>query len=67
MKMTMEDLGTGQRVNVTRQRGDDFNHDFTGFIKGFHGDFVTVEDQDGDCWDCVPEQLSFNSDEHMHD
>lgn len=49
---------TGGTVNVQRNNGDQFNHDFTGTVKGTHGEFVIVEDQDGNCWDCDPSQLS---------
>jgi hypothetical protein len=44
-------------VHVTRRSDDDFNHDFTGDVVGYHNGCVTVRDQDGDCWDCEPEQL----------
>jgi len=64
--MTLEDFVAGDNVNVERLEGDQFNHDFTGHVKGFHDKYVTVEDQDGDCWDCVPAQLSFSSDDIMH-
>jgi len=68
MLNTVEDygFGIGDAVNVTRVEGDQFNNDFTGRVVGFHGECVTVEDQDGDAWDCEPWQLSFNSDEYMH-
>src|SRR5579862_120780 len=59
--------GVGAKVNVAHQPGDMFNHNFTGTIKGIHGEFITVEDQDGDAWDCSPYQLTFNSDAYMHE
>jgi hypothetical protein len=37
--------------------GDDW-HEFQGTVKGFRkGNLVTVEDQEGDCFDCYPDQL----------
>lgn len=56
----------GVSVNVTRVQGDNFNYDFTGTVIGYHNGYVTVSDQDGDCWDVEQEQLSFNSDEYCH-
>lgn len=63
--MTVEDFGVGNMVNVDQIEGDQFTHDFTGWVRGFHDGYVVVEDLDGDCWDCAPSQLSFCSDEHM--
>lgn len=66
---TIEDFGKGDFVNVKRLPDDDFNHDFSGHvvqIKRIRGDLIVVEDQDGDCWDCIPEQLSHCSDDYMH-
>jgi hypothetical protein len=62
----IEDFQKGQCVNVISREGDYFTNDFTGIVKGFHRGCVTVEDADGDCWDCDPEQLSYCSDEYMH-
>ena len=59
-------FSVGDNVNVCRWPCDQFNNDFTGHVKGFHGEYVTVEDQDGDCWDCEAGQLSFSSDDVMH-
>lgn len=66
MKDTQDYFTVGTAVNVTARPGDMFTHNFTGTVKGYHGEFVTVEDQDGDCWDCEPEQLEFNTDSVMH-
>ena len=55
----------GDRVNVKAYAGDLFDNDFTGTVVGCHGDFVTVRDQDGDCWDCEVEQLSFCNNEYI--
>lgn len=62
-------LYKGDSVNVTRKEGDQFNHNFTGHVKkvDFKKNLITVEDQDGDCWDCDPDQVSFSSDGEMHD
>ena len=57
----------GDHVNVKAYAGDMFYNDFTGTVVGYHGDFVIVRDQDGDCWDCGEEQLRHCSDEYMHD
>jgi hypothetical protein len=48
----------GDHVNVKACAGDMFNNDFTGTVVGRNDDFVTVRDQDGDCWDCDEKQLS---------
>lgn len=56
----------GTNVNVKRLLGDQFNHDFTGHVTGTNGNLITVQDQDGDCWDCEISQLSFSRDEIMH-
>ncbi len=56
----------GDSVNVTRLTGDQFQHDFSGRVRGYHGEYIIVEDQDGDCWDCEETQLYFNSDEYVH-
>lgn len=62
MKNTDSIFGIGDRVNVEARGSDNF-HDFTGIIRKFHdSETVTVEDQDGDCWDCNLDQISFNSD-----
>ena len=48
----------GDHVNVKSYSGDMFDNDFTGTVVGRNDDFVTVRDQDGDCWDCDEKQLS---------
>lgn len=62
-------LFQGDCVNVTRKEGDQFNHNFTGHVKKIDkkNNLITVEDQDGDCWSCTPDQVSHSSDEIMHD
>ncbi len=62
-------LFRGDCVNVTRKEGDQFNHDFTGHVKKIDKkkNVITVEDQDGDCWDCDPDQVFLSSHEVMHD
>lgn len=59
--------GVGATVNVIRQPGDLFAHDFTGTIKETHGEFITVADQDDERWDCDPAQLEHNSDDFVHE
>lgn len=65
MKHTIEDFGRGQKVNVEPMDGDLFDS-FTGTVVGFNGMFVWVKDQDGDTWECEPEQLTYCSDDYMH-
>ena len=62
----MDKFNIGDNVNVKYKSGDLFNHDFTGHVKGFRGDYVLVEDQDGDVFEVGSEQVSFCSDEIMH-
>lgn len=53
----------GDSVEVIRQNGDYFDHDFQGTVKQLSiwkdtgEEFIVVEDQDGDCWNCSPEQV----------
>jgi hypothetical protein len=54
-------LGIGTAVNVRQKEGDPFDHDFAGTIKSFAGQYIVVEDQEGNCWDCDPEQLKAGS------
>jgi hypothetical protein len=61
-----DNLSKGMAVNVEWIEGDMFEHDFTGIVKDIHGEYVIVEDGDGDCWDCEPSQLSLNTDDIMH-
>jgi ribosomal protein L21E len=64
-KNTLEDFGVGDHVNV-ESHPDDIFHDFTGTVVEVNNEYIIVEDQDGDRWDCEPQQLSHNSDEHVH-
>ena len=66
MKMKLEDFNVGDNVNVRWMEGDMFEHDFTGYVTEVNAEYIIVEDQDGDCWDCSPDQLSFSSDDIMH-
>jgi hypothetical protein len=48
----------GDFVLVTPVEGDLAQHEFQGHVKGFRcGELVTVEDQEGNCFDCYPDQL----------
>lgn len=48
----------GDKVLATPDQTGDTWHEFQGTVRGFRsGEFVTVEDQDGDCFDCYPDQL----------
>jgi hypothetical protein len=62
----LDEFGIGEKVNVHRLMDDLFDHDFTGTVHSKTDKFVVVEDQDGDCWDCIPDQLSHNTDDIMH-
>lgn len=64
--MKIEDLEIGDCVNVKRQIGDQFNHDFTGHVHSIVGNDVVVKDQDDDCWCCDASQLTFSSDDDLH-
>lgn len=65
----IEQFPVGCTVDVKRMEGDDFQHDFTGHVVYHWKDreWITVKDQDGDAWDCVPSQLSHSSDEVMNE
>ncbi len=61
MNAELKDLyPKGCTVNFRRNADDNFNHDFTGTVIGYHNGCITVSDQDSDCWDVEPEQISFN-------
>jgi len=48
----------GDKVLATPDQTGDTWNEFQGTVKGFRaGELVTVEDQDGDCFDCYPDQL----------
>jgi len=68
LKNTIGDFSIGETVNVESTVYDIFLNDFTGTVKGFRFSegLVVVEDQDGDCWSCIPDQLSHNTDNIMH-
>lgn len=57
--MNRNQIEIGMTVEVHPKEGEEHPaHLFTGTVKGFHGDFVTVEDQDGEAWDYDLDQLS---------
>lgn len=64
-----EELGTsfsvGDNVNV-KSKPDDIFNDFTGHVKEINNEYIIVEDQDGDCWSCDPDQATHSSDDIMH-
>ncbi len=43
--------------------GDMWSNDFVGTVEDFHGDYVTVIDGDGDCFDVEPERLQLFEEE----
>lgn len=61
-----ERFPVGTAVNVKPLPDDGFFHSFTGHVRGYRTDYIVVEDQDGDCFDVLPSQLSFNTDAIMH-
>jgi len=67
---TLEDFGLGDTVNVFPLPNDAFDN-FTGIIIARRGPFFIVEDQDpaafGETWDCLPEQVSPNTDDIVHE
>lgn len=56
-----ETLKIGDSVWVERRPDDIFANSFVGTIRSFRGHNVVVEDQDGDFWECAPEQLTIES------
>jgi hypothetical protein len=50
----------GDEVEVTARPNDMFNHDFIGIVKGYHGNYITIEDQDENCWNCDLAQLEIH-------
>ena len=55
--MFTTDLKVGDTVLVIPHPQDAW-HEFQGTIKGFRdGELITVEDQDGDCFDCDVDQI----------
>lgn len=66
---TLEDFEIGQTVNVHKKDDDSdlFNHDFTGTVHSIGTEFICVVDQEENYHDVEPCQLTYNSDEHMHD
>jgi hypothetical protein len=58
MNKTINDFKKGDKVIAHPKQPDGlFMNDFLGTIRGVHGKYIIVADQDGDCWDCDPEQL----------
>ncbi len=67
MKMNIsEDLKDefpiGMRVVAHPMPNDLFYHSFDGVVIGYHGEFITVSNQDDDCFDCESSQLKFRHD-----
>ena len=52
----------GMLVNV---KNNPECQNFTGIVVEHRGDFITVRDQDDDCWDCLENEISLCSDEDM--
>ena len=52
------EIDIGDEVEVPEPNSTDmYNNEFVGRVSDFRNDMVTVEDQDGDCWDIEPERL----------
>jgi len=72
-KKTIQDwldhFGVGTMVNVKAHPTDDCFASFTGRVKGIsRTNHILVKNEETDEeWETCPEQLSFNSDEYMHD
>jgi len=62
----MDAFPIGCVVNVRYCEGDAFQHNFVGTIKLHENNRVIVSDQDGDCWEVEYNQLSYNTDNIMH-
>lgn len=52
-----DEFPRGVTVEVRRMIDDMFFNDFVGTVIGYHAEYVIVQDQEGECWDCCPEQL----------
>ncbi|MCE5317412.1 MAG: hypothetical protein LLG04_08665 [Parachlamydia sp.] len=52
------EIEVGSSVMVPEPNDTDLHsNEFNGTVKGFHGIYVVVEDQDGDCFDIKAERL----------
>lgn len=53
------EIKKGDTVDVPAplSKDDGYNHEFRGFVSGFHGDYVIVEDQDEESFCIEPERL----------
>lgn len=53
-------LAVGQRVMMPEPKEDgtdSHQNEFAGRVEGFHDEYVTVQDGDGDCFDIEPERV----------
>jgi hypothetical protein len=56
--LDMSNFKVGDLVLVTPDKDDLAQHEFQGHVKGFRcGELITVEDGEGNCFDCYPDQL----------
>ena len=62
--MTQDEFKKGMTVDVERRSGDLFNYDFRGNVIGYHDGYVIVEDMEGECFDCEPDQLTIPNEEN---
>lgn len=52
------EIGMNVEVPYPNETDDIHNHSFVGTAIRYHGDYIVVEDQDGDCFDIEPERLT---------
>ncbi len=56
--MNETEFEIGDNVNVESRPDDIFTNDFTGTITDIVRGYIQVVDQEGDVWDCEPEQVT---------
>ena len=60
-----KDIKVGDTVDVPapKDADDGYNNEFRGTVNSFHGDYVVVEDMDGECICIEPEVLEIVDEE----
>lgn len=56
----MNEFNIDDEVVATPTEHNDFEFEFVGVIVGYRGDYICVRDQNGDVFDCSPDQLVKN-------
>ena len=60
---TGKEIKYGMTVDAPEPNdSDNYNYEFTGEVTGFHGEYVTVADADGDYFDIEPNRLTISED-----